>query len=456
MAQQIEQATALPDEKLNLRRKEDATLKKAMRGGFLLLLLGSALFIVVGGYKERVTRSLFDFKCYYFAGRCLTQGCAPYRPEELKSFYLAAGGEPSLAALVSTFVNPPTSFTIFYPFALLPWGPAHLLWMFFTGSSMVFAAFLIWEIAKNQAPLVTGALLCFLLANSVWLLMVGNAAGIAVGLCTVAVWSFVRQRFIPAGMLCFAIGLLVKPHIVGWVWLYFLLADKFSRKRALQTLLVTAVLGLPSLLWISRLDPNWMQELHSNQITTSAPGRENDPGPKSPNAYLVDAMVNLQTVTSIFWNNPSIYNGVTFLVCGPLIVFWIVTTLRAQPSPSSTWLALAAITALSMLPIYHRAHDARFLILTLPACAQLWAERGITGWLAVIINSAGFVLSGDITSVFRINISAALLSSATGQSFKVLTVALGRPIPLISLIMGIFYLWVYMRRVSQQPAIVIV
>jgi Glycosyltransferase family 87 len=427
-------------------------MRRARLGGFLLFLLGSALFLAVGGIKEHITRSMSDFKCYYFAGRCLLQHCDPYRRDELQGFYLAEGGERSLVAIVSVYVNSPTAFILTCPFALLSWGPAHVLWMIATAGSMIFAAFLIWKDGADYAPLITGGLICFLLATSVWLLMVGNAAGIAVGLCVAAVWCLVSEQLVPVGILCLAISLVIKPHDAGLIWLYFLLAGKVYRKRALQTLLLTIVLCLPGILWVSHLDPNWMQELHSNLVTTSARGSGDDPGPTSPVGYFADTVVDLQTVVSVFRDDPHFYNPVTYLVCGPLVLLWVFTTLRARPSPAGTWLALAAIAALSMLPLYHRQHDTRLLLLTIPACAMLWAEGGLIGCLAVVLNAAGVVLSGDISSAIRIILIRNVLASTTGVPFKILTVVLGRPIPIILLIMGIFYLWVYMRRTFGRSA----
>jgi len=63
----------------------------------------------------------------------------------------------------------------------------------------------------------------------------------------------------------------IKPHDAGLVWLYFLLAGGIYLKRALQTLLVTAVLGLVTIAWVTPIAPHWMQELHSNLLAVSAP-----------------------------------------------------------------------------------------------------------------------------------------------------------------------------------------
>jgi hypothetical protein len=35
----------------------------------------------------------------------------------------------------------------------------------------------------------------------------------------VAAWCFIKGRFIPAGILCLAVSLAIKPHDAGLVWL---------------------------------------------------------------------------------------------------------------------------------------------------------------------------------------------------------------------------------------------
>jgi hypothetical protein len=163
-------------------------------------------------------------------------------------------------------------------------------------------------------------------------------------------------------------------------------------------------------------------------------------------------MINLQTVASVFWDDPHIYNPVAYLVCAPLLLIWVFVTLRSRPSPKRAWLALAAVAALSLLPVYHRQYDAKILLLTVPACAMLWAEGGLIGRLALLVNTAGFVLTGDLLSaILRVLIDNAHLP-AMKLSMKTLTVVDVFPGPLILLIMGIFYLWVYVSRSSAPDS----
>jgi hypothetical protein len=99
-----------------------------------------------------------------------------------------------------------------------------------------------------------------------------------------------------------------------------------------------------------------------------------------------------------------------------------------------------------MLVTYHRPYDAKLLLLTVPACAMLWAEGGTIGRLALLVNTAGIVLTGDVPLALLVILSRKLDLGTAGIFRQILTVALIRPASLVLLTMGIFYLWVYVRR----------
>jgi hypothetical protein len=369
---------------------------------------------------------------------------------ELDGVYRADGGQrpsESIAAhqAVVLYVNVPTTFIFVAPFAVLPWGPAHVLWMTLIAVVFIIAAFLMWNIGARFAPEVSLFLICILLVNCESIFVAGNTAGLVVGLCVVAVWCFLEERFVPAGILCLAASLAIKPHDAGLVWLYFLLAGGVYRKRALQSLLITAVLGLAAFLWLSYVAPHWMQDWQSNLSTISVPGGINEPGPSSLTGRSAFMVIDLQAAISVFWDDPRIYNPASYLVCGAFFLTWSIRTLRSRFSQARAWLALAAIVPLTMLVTYHRPWDAKLLMLTVPACAMLWAEGGPIAWIALLMNSLGILLTADIPLAI-LNILANNLHVGTaGFSGKLLTVVLMRPASLMLLVMGAFYLLVYVR-----------
>jgi hypothetical protein len=424
------------------------------------ILLSSGISILWGSLLAYTSPAgMTDFKAVYYGARCLIQHSDPYKESEFLRVYQAEGGQfPSDPTILRLFrravpvcINLPTSFFLIAPLAMLAWGTAHVLWFFLLAGSFILAAFLMWELAENHAPGLSLFLICIVLANGEVLFSSGNLAGLAVSLCLVAVWCFFKNRFVPAGILCLAVSLAIKPHDAGFIWLYFLLAGGVYRKRALQTVLVIAVLCAPAILWVSHVAPNWMPELHTNLSATSARGDLSDPGPTSITMNYADRVIDLQTVISVFRDDPRIYNPASYLICGALLLVGAVHTLRSRFSQRSAWLALAAIAALSMLPIYHREYDAKLLLLTVPACALLWAEGGRIGRVALLVNTAGVVLTGTIPTALLILLYNHLHLATTGIFGQILTVVLMRPAPPILLVMGTFYLWAYVRRSIPDP-----
>jgi hypothetical protein len=399
---------------------------------------------------------MIDFKGVFYDTRCLLLHADPYKNGEPLRVYLSEGGKLPQSSVgprevLRLDIYPPTTSLIVAPFAMLPWGLAFRLWMMLTAAAFILAAFLIWDIGANYAPVISGCLICFVLANTEVLFVIGNSAGLVVSLCVVAVWCFLRERFVWAGILCLAVSLAMKPHDAGLIWLYFLLAGGVYRKRALQALVVTAVISLAAIVWVTPIAPHWMQELHSNLLVISAPGGINDPGPANTD-IAPSSIIELQSVVAVFCGNPRIYNPVSYLVCGALLLVWAARTLWARFSQRRAWLALATVVPLTMLVTYHRAYDAKLLLLAVPACAMLWAEGGRIRWTALLVTTAGVVLTADIPLTILVIFTRDLSINTASLSGQILKVVLMRPIPLILLVMGIFYLWMYMRHDPAQVA----
>jgi len=435
--------------------KDEAKGQKARRDGLLLLLLGSVVFILLGVALENSAQApAADFRALYYPARCLVHNSDLYLASDVAPIYQADSANFPRdnwknIEIATRNVYPPTAFTFMLPFALLSWGPAHILWLTLTLASMLAASFLIWHFSAGYAPLACGALLALFLINSELLAISSNAAGIVVSLCVVAVCCFLRDRYAAIGILCLAISLTIKPQETGLVWLYFLLAGGVYRKRALQTLLVAVVISLPALLWVWHVSPHWLAEWHANLATFNAHGGINDPGLDSAGGHGLAMVISLQAILSVFRDDPRVYNLGSLLVTAPLVLVWAVITIRTRTTPAKAWLALASIAALSMLPVYHRQYDAKLLLLTVPACVMLLAEGGRIGRLALLVNVAAFVLTGDLTWAILLGLINHLHIAATGFPGQMLMVAQVFPPPLILLITGIFYLWVYARRVTS-------
>jgi hypothetical protein len=440
-----------PQTVLRRGRGERIQMTRARLDGLYLLLLGAAVFSLMSVVLQNaVPMPLTDFRALYYPSRCLLQHHDPYMQSEVLRIYRAEGGDHASDTAETRQVAtqnpyPPTAFTFTVPFAMLPWGPAKMLWTLLSMGSLIFASLLIWGLGADYAPILSGALIGFLLANSEVLIITGNAAGIAISLCAVAVWCFFRERFVPAGILCLAASLALKPHDAGLVWLYLLLAGGVYRKRALQTLVATIAMSLPGVLWVWLTAPHWMGEMYSNLLAYTVHNGLNDPRNASMGP---EGIIDLQTNLSVLWNDPRFYNLASYLICLPLLLVLAFVTLRSRPSPKRAWLALAAVAALSLLPIYHRQIDARLLLLAVPACAMLWAEGGRIGRLALLVTAMGFIVTADLPWIIVFALIRHLHLTSAGLPWQFERVL---PVPSILLAMSVFYLWVYTRS-ARHPA----
>jgi hypothetical protein len=406
-----------------------------------------------------------DFRALYEGAGCLLHHCDPYNPIDVRFYYVSTGDArlyPVWALYTLALLNYlPTIYPFTAPFALLPWDIAQLLWTGLTALSFLVAAYAMWRDAKNEAPLLAGCLIGFLLANSEIALSGGNAAGFVVGLCVLAAWCFLHDRFAPAGVLCLAASLAMKPHDAGLVWLYFLLAGASYRKRAWQTLAVNGLLGIAAIIWVSLVAPHWMTELRSTMAIYAGHGGANDPGiTGSPDssfrsfgmAVYPGMVCNLQSIVAVFCDDPKFYNPFAYLSCAQFLVIWMAATLRSSFSMARAYLALAAIVPFTLLVTYHRTTDTKLLLLAVPACALLWSDGGVMKWLAVAVTGGGIFITGDIPLVvLGIRVGNPDWAHA-GFLTKVFFVLAYRPVPVLLLVLGVFYLRAYVRSTRIWPA----
>jgi len=429
-----------------------AATDKARRDGLVMLVVGAIIFLLVGIAWQRVTLiEMGDFKVVYYSARCLLQHGDPYKQQDVLRLYSAEGRErptePALDRQVKTrFFYPPTAFILTVPIALLGFEVGKVLWMILCTGTFILAAFLVWEAAADFAPRLAGLLAGLVLANSFWLLMIGNAAAISVSLCIIASWCFYRGRFTWAGVLCLALSLALKPNDSGLVWLFFLLAAPALRKRALQSLAVLVVLSLPFLLWVTHASSHWLQELQTNMASFSEIGGIVDPGLTGVAGKNMDCIVQLQTAVSVFFGNPHSWNLITYAICAPLLLFWAYRTFKTRPPSTAIWLPLAVAAPLTVLPTYHFQHDAKLLLIAVPACAILWARRSRTGTIALPVTLAAILVNGDILTAIRILLTRAIVVPQPNFFSRLVTLVFTRPAPLVLLAMAVFYLRIYLRR----------
>ena len=394
------------------------------------------------------------FRGIYFGTKCLLHGCDPYQFDQLTHFYEIEGQElPTKSSDRETllrYVNIPTTFLVVAPFALLPWKAAVTIWIVLTVGLFLASVLVVEGIAARDAPGISLILTCVLLLNCEVLFTTGNTAGLVIGACVIAVCCLTQKRYAPLGIACLAIALAVKPHDVGFIWLYFVLAGGPNRRRALKAFGITSILAVVAILWTSIAAPHWMPEMRANLAQINGPGGLNEPGPHSLTGNSAAMVIDLQAAISVFRDDPRFYTLITYVVSAVLLILWGARIVRRSNSGEATWFALSSAAAITLLVTYHRPYDAKLLLVTIPACALLWARRGALGRAAVFVTSLGILMTSDIPLAISIEIAGALHVKPDGFEGDLLAVLFTRPASLVLLLNAVFYLWVYLREHDKQ------
>lgn len=426
----------------------------------ILIVLSSAFSIVTGRWLDQSSGAgTSSYRAVYYGARCLINHADPYNPAEFSRIYTVENGalprdparQPLFLRAVMVCVNLPTTLFLLIPLALLPWGISQLLWVALIAISLTAAAILAWDLCckdDSQLPLI---LICLLMANCQVLFTVANTAGIAVGLCVIAVWCFVRRRFTWLGVVALALSLALKPHDSGLVCIWLLVSGGILRKRALQSAVLVAAIAVPAMLVVGHSSPQWRTELAGNLAATSAHGDISDPGPSSNSRQgSADIIIDLQTVLSLFFDDARVYNPATYLICGLLLLTWLAAAVRHRQSPERSWLALAFISALTMLVSYHRPYDAKLLLLAIPAVSILGSESTSRRRLASAIMVLAVLFTSDLPLALLAVFTGGIHVSSLGSVERVLLSPVLRPAPIALLLVSIVFLWIYLRQARVE------
>ncbi len=428
--------------------------------GLLLVFLGCLLFAVRGYRDQTTTLQSFDFKPVYGAARCLLDRCDPYDSAAIQREFLAHGGDPTDLRPFRPFNSnyPPSALALVTPFALLPFGPAHLLWLALSTTLFSMAALLTADLCLTPNPahppsrwttLALALLLAAFVSTSTMLLMLAQPAGIAIGFLGIATWCLLRGRHPALAVLAFALALTLKPHLGALLWLFFLLVRPaiatpavLYRRRALEIATATILLSLPGLIWASTssASAHWPTELRQNLRGIAAHGNASDPGPANNEAHDI---TSLQAALSVLRDQPSFYNSASLTISAALFFLWLAPVLRTPANPQRDLLAIAAIVTLSLLPIYHRQYDTRLLLLTFPALAILLASQRRLGLAALTLTS----MAVAVTTHSFPHVADRLLTGQTPPG-KLLTLFAYRPMPIVLLTLTAFYLFCLYRQSS--------
>lgn len=423
----------------------------------LLMLISGALFFAISGFAlERGSpNGACDFEPIFYHARILLEHKDPYRESRENYVRLASEGFLNAKAMsvqgLADLPNPypPTALMVAAPLAFLKWHFAHLIWMALVAACLIGGAYAIWTVAADESPVFSGLLIGFILANSTTVLFEANAAGIAVGLCALAVVWIAKGQHGALAIICLTASLCLKPHDGFLIWLFLFLAGGSFRKRALQVLVVTSILAAFAVLWVATVSPHWQKEILGNVTSISSRGGVNDPGPNSATPLITNSAVNLQTVFATMEDEPAFYNTATYIASGILLLLWAVAVIRHQMKVWRWWTGITCAACITMLPVYHRHHDAKLLMLAIPACAMIWNLDRAKGIAAVAVSSIAIAMISDVPRVILTRLEMPMSFSSATPSGKLAIIFLAHPAPLSILLMSVFFLWLLWRGVPE-------
>jgi hypothetical protein len=446
--------------------------------GFCIVLLGCLFFGIRGYYDQTEAVQSRDFKCVYTGARCLIDGCDSYDYVQLRRVMLEHGGDLSdpvpFAPYTANYLPSALFFAI--PLAMLPYGPAHVIWLIMSILLFCCAAFCISDLCVGRCALIVQCILAVFVALNTMPVMLAQPALMSISLVVIALWCFLRQRCLAIGVASFAISLVFKPHLGALVWLFLLFSNSCGltypntsetsprvrfRRLALQILVVAFVLSVPGvfLAFHHPATSHWPQELRANLQGIAGQGHLSNPGPTNADA---PSIANLQALFSLIHDIPSFYNRATIAVFLPLFLIWVYLVVRPMEHPqlccygttrftlaeSRDLLALASASALSFLPLYHRQYDTGYLLLMFPAVALLASCDRVRGRLAIALS-----IFATITMTHQFPHLGTLLSNRVGRLPGPVWLLFNRPLPLTLLLLTCFFLYcMFLLSMEQRQA----
>jgi hypothetical protein len=390
---------------MNGLQADDDRRLAAARSPLVWTCLLAALFIAAGAMFTwrgplRALQMGNDLAVYYTCARAWLHGGNPYDLATLQAEALQAGGAP--AGLLNDALNPPTTFVLLAPLALLDWATARAVWLGVNLLSLLLALVALTRLAR---PELTPARTLLLAAFVLGLAPVQTSVALGQLILPVAaciVWGMVAQRSgrgYLAGVL-FALAAGLRPQ-VGAVYLGYLLLRGWWRP-VLSAALAGAVLAAASVGRMLPLGMDWLTSMRANYAAFLLGGRGDYAG-----AWGYQ-FLQLQYPLFALTQNRHVADLVAWAIAASLggLLVWFA---RRARTGQDELLAFGLVSVLGLLPVFHRSYDAAILMVPLAWCLSAhgpgerrWTRAGILLALPFLVAGAALLhtlgASGNVPS----------------------------------------------------------
>jgi hypothetical protein len=368
---------------------------------------------VRGAQRVRVDVPMWDFVSVYAAARSWIRGGDPYDLPCVVSTWRDSGIFAGRDVSYFATVYPPTTLLVLAPLAMLPAGAAMILWLALTLGLLVLQFGALAAMAKlprrdsRMLLLIAGSLAAAPLQFGI---LSGQLSLPAISLCILPFWcvSCGRRERLAGALLGVACAL--KPQLGAPFALYYLVFG--PRPTGRMAVLVGLALCDAALLAMRFSHVDWIGGWTHSIALTTRPGGVNDYGFA---AAFRDEIVDLKMLLVGVVGDPLmlrlIVSCVVLVLGGLFARFHLRSDRRDGPGQL---LALAALSAISLLPVYHRVYDAALLTMALA-----WAVLELDGTrrrsaIALLVPLTVFLIPFDALGSVARHVPVLLAVSRSG------------------------------------------
>lgn len=368
--------------------------KAAVRWPILLLIVALFLAAVADGIRQSHWKAIHnpnDFVTLYAGSICLTRACNPYSVPDLESTLVHARGTEVRQDWSDQLpIYPPSTLFLLLPFSPLSYSAASTLW--YTISLAVYAFGLAWlyfvSPQRLQSPWYArlfAVLLGVHFPKMLQCLGFGNPSLLVTGLLLFAVFDDGEQRR-TLRLAAALVASLLKPPLAIPLAALFLLREPAHLRRAWRPAVVLVALFAISAVaaWAIPSSHTWPADLRANLALGQLHGMN-----PSLRGAASNVILNLANLPGYFTTNTALIawlSRVAFLALAAVFLAALRRLYRTPQWPTSGYLvSVAALSALTLLPVYHRFCDIGILLLSVPwvlfDCAH--RRRPWHAWLAI-------------------------------------------------------------------------
>jgi hypothetical protein len=338
---------------------------------------------------------MWDFASVYSASRTWIHGGDPYDLPSVLATWHGMGPFSNRDVGYFATVYPPNSLIVLAPFAALPLCAAMLAWLALTLTLLALQLAALADLAglewrDPRALLLFAASLAS--APFQFGILAGQLSLPAISGCILALWCASRRREVLAGLLL-GLACATKPQVAAPFLLYYLLCRRWWVGGVAIFLSGTIFAAALVAMRMSHID--WLNGWERSIAITTRMGGVNDYGWAGD--YRDEIMDMKILLVSVFHNSNLLRIAVDCMVL-VLVVLYLRVFRRAPANDLDELIMIAGLTALSLLPMYHRVYDAALL-----TTGFAWALAQIYGPLrryavAMLFPMAIFLVPFDFTS----------------------------------------------------------